>query len=147
MMGDIEEEHKFLCGMSEASINFRRMFSRAIWTGLLTLLAWIPFGHAESRALWNDRSLYAQFALDVAGDSPARIGHRVDFSRELTPDRRPTPSRVVPTRDGETDFPHASRQPTWQPAATLTPSGWRGFQEARLILPHDATAPPPPRRS
>ena len=124
-----------------------QMLSRAIWTGLLTLLAWIPFGHAGSRAVGSDRSLYAVSALDVASDSPARIGQRNGLPSELTADRRPTTPQVVPTHDGGTDVPLPSRRTAWRPAETLTPSGWRGFQEARLILPHDATAPPPPRRS
>jgi hypothetical protein len=119
------------------------MLSRAIWISLLTLLAWIPFGHAESRALRSDRSLYAQSALDVASDSPARIGQRNDFARELTAERRPTTPRALPTHGSETDLLLPNRQSTWRPAETLRPSGWRGFREARLIVPHDATAPPP----
>jgi len=119
------------------------MLARAIWISLVTLLAWIPFGHAESRAVRSDRSLYAQSALDVASDSPARIGQRNDLPRELTAERRPSTPRVVPTDGSETDLLLPSRQSTWRPAEALRPSGWRGFQEARLILPHDATAPPP----
>lgn len=124
-----------------------QMLSRAIWTALLTLLAWIPFGHAESRVVRSDRSLYALSALDVASDSPARIGQRNDLPRELTADRRPTAPRVVPTRESGSDVLLPSPRTAWQPAETRTPSGWRGFLEPRLILPHDATAPPPPRRS
>jgi hypothetical protein len=119
------------------------MLARAIWISLVTLLAWIPFGHAASRVLRSDRSLYAQSVLDVASDSPARIGQRNELPRELTADRRPTTPRVVPTHGNETHLRLPSRRSTWRPAETLRPTGWRGFQEARLILPHDATAPPP----
>ncbi|HKW50021.1 MAG TPA: hypothetical protein VJN70_21355 [Gemmatimonadaceae bacterium] len=119
------------------------MISRALWTGLLTLLAWIPFQQAGSHTSGSDRSLYAVSALDVASNSPARVGQRTDLPRELTADRRPPTPRVVPPHDNETDVLLPSRRPQWRPAQTLRPSGWRGFQEARLILPHDATAPPP----
>ena len=120
------------------------MLSRAIWTGLLALLAWLPIGHAESRAVRSERLLYAQSALDIATDTPARVAHRADLPQEITIDRRPAPPRVVPPHGTETALEHPSPRTTWRPADTLTPSGWRGFVDARLILPHDATAPPPP---
>src|SRR5690242_17598032 len=108
MMGDIEQEHKFPSEIGRAATTFRRMMSRALWTALLTLIAWIPFGHAESRALRSDRSLYALSALDVASDSPARIGQRSDLLRNVIRDRAPTPPRVLPTHDSGADVPAPS---------------------------------------
>ena len=122
------------------------MLSRALWITLLALLAWIPRGRAESRVVrtGNDRALFVVSALDVASDSPARIGERNGLTRELTNARRPATPRPLPVHESDGERV-AGRAAIWRPAVAPTPSGWRGFQETRLIAPHDATAPPPRR--
>ncbi|HZI41816.1 MAG TPA: hypothetical protein VFD67_08935, partial [Gemmatimonadaceae bacterium] len=78
---------------------------RALWTGLLALLAWLPIGRVESRAFRAEqphRTLFAVSAID-ASDSPARISDAGKTSRELAPDRRPTTPRIVSRVDGSDD--------------------------------------------
>jgi hypothetical protein len=147
-MRDIRRQHKFALGDDAVCGYLWRMFSRALWTGLLALLAWIPIGRAQSRDVRVDRgerTLFVVSALDVATDSPARVGEPRGLPRQLTSDRRPPTPRALPRVTDEAEQSASSRASTWRRAAAPTPSGWRGFQEKRLILPHDATAPPPPR--
>src|SRR5689334_21271963 len=71
------------------------MLMRALGTGLLALLAWLPVGHAQSRALrGNPRepALVITSALDLAADSPSRIGRVESFSARTLPPRRPVPA-------------------------------------------------------
>src|SRR3982750_1726085 len=70
-----------------------RMLMRSLCTGVLALLAWLPVGHAQSRVLRGnprDPALAATSALDIAADSPSRLGSANDVSpRPLPPPRHP----------------------------------------------------------
>ena len=143
-MLDIRREHKFRAGRDRLVRLFLRMFARALWTGLLALLAWLPIGRVESRAFRAEqphRTLFAVSAIDLA-DSPARISDGASTSRELAPDRRPTTPRALPRAGAAADRGTTYATEIWRPADNPRPTGWRGFLDRRLILPHDATAPP-----
>jgi hypothetical protein len=122
------------------------MLLRSLWTGLFALLAWMPIGHIQSRALdadGADRALFAVSALDVAVDSPARIAPSQTLPRVLAPDRRPpAPHGLYRLSDAE-GRAGSTISLVRPPAKDAQPTGWRGFRPKRLILPHDANAPPP----
>ncbi|HEX4683300.1 MAG TPA: hypothetical protein VH277_11340 [Gemmatimonadaceae bacterium] len=121
------------------------MLPRTLWTSLLVLLAWLPIGQAASRGVrvgQEHRTLFAITALDVATESPARAAEPGSLLRDVAPDRRPAPPRVGPKTSADAEQRVWSPSSSWRPATSPQPSGWRGFREKRLILPHDATAPP-----
>src|SRR2546430_16278457 len=125
------------------------MLPRTLWTCLLVVLAWLPILQAGSRAVWvgqEHRTLFAITALDIATESPARAAQPGRLLREVAPDRRPAPPRIVPTTSADAERQGWTPISTWRPARSPQPTGWRGFQEKRLILPHDATAPPADRK-
>ncbi|HKW09542.1 MAG TPA: hypothetical protein VJO33_04130 [Gemmatimonadaceae bacterium] len=118
------------------------MLSRALWTGLLALLAWIPIGRATVHAERTERALFVVSALDIATDSPARVGDRHDLPRQITTDRKPPTPRTLPRQDSDAEEPSSHVRSSSRSAADSQQSGWRGHQAKRLIAPHDATAPP-----
>ena len=127
------------------------MLARALWTSLLALLAWIPIGRLESRALHRERGervLFAISALDVAKDSPSRAAEQRIVPRQLAAARKPPTPRSLPPHTADAFRVETPTTVVWEPRPRPEPTGWRGFQSQRLIVPHDATAPPsPPRRS
>lgn len=120
------------------------MLSRALWTVVLALLAWIPVGRGNAWAMrgsFDDRVIVAISALDIAGESPARItafADRITFGSLKSPE----PSRtIVPVNDAARR--DSSVAAVRRPAGTPRQRGaWRAFREKRLSFPHDATAPP-----
>ena len=121
------------------------MLSRALWTGVLALLAWIPLGRVQSPLLGTergDRALFSISALDVATDPPARVGEAHSVRRQLAPARRALPWVIVPTHALDVEETSTARD-AGRVAESPSVSGWRGFQRRRLIFPYDATAPPP----
>jgi hypothetical protein len=123
------------------------MLPRALWTAVLALLAWLPVGRGQSRAVHVDlqeRALFAVSALDVATDPPSRFG---ELRVVATQAARPGNARRLsePGKDGPHSLAHvgSTRAPTWRPSPSPRPTGWRGYRDERLIQPHDATAPPP----
>ena len=118
---------------------------RSFCTGLLALLAWLPVGHAQSRVLrGNPRepALAAASALDVAANSPSRIGGAETFGVRTLPPRRPATTHsgdgshvadVVVLRGVNALSPVAApAMRRWAPRVRAT----------RLTIPYDATAPP-----
>jgi len=121
------------------------MFPRSLCTGLLALLAWLPVGHAQSRALrGNPRepALATASALDIAADSPSRIGSGGTFSVRTLPPRRlgrahlgdgPSFADVGVSLDVG-----ASQPENGLAARRLAPRA----RAKRLTIPYNATAPP-----
>lgn len=121
------------------------MLSRAVWTVVLALLAWIPVGRGNAwsmRGSLDDRAIVAISALDVAGESPARIASAADVRITRTSSRRPEAPRTI------VDAVDAVRRPSARAAlrgaSELRQQRrlWRAFREKRLSFPHDAIAPP-----
>ena len=122
-----------------------RMLPRSLCTALLALLAWLPLGHAQSLALrGNPRepALAATSALDIAADSPARIGTEENFSVRTLPFRRLDKAYggdggfladAVFLADVSTTRPNLGR---------VTGRDVSSARAKRLTIPHDATAPP-----
>ena len=121
------------------------MLLRSLCTGLLALLAWLPIGHAQSWALrGNPRepALAAASALDIAADSPSRIGSAGTFGVRTLPPRRLGKAHlgdgasfadvVAPLGVG------ALRPRDGQATPRLAPR----LRATRLTSPYDATAPP-----
>src|SRR3954471_3575853 len=119
------------------------MLTRSLCTGLLALLAWLPVGHAQSRVLRGnprDPALAATSALDIAADSPSRLGSANDVSpRTLPPPRHPGKVRggdgaaaieVVVGLGATAMRPNTGRAMRGQPLV---------LRERRLTIPHDAT--------
>ena len=122
------------------------MLTRSLCTGLLALLAWLPVGHAQSRALrGNPRepALAVTSALDLAADSPSRIGSGWSFSARSLPPRSPGRAHAG---DGasvaETVFRPVVGATRFITAETLDRHGPR-VRAKRVTIPYDATAPPP----
>jgi len=121
------------------------MLTRSLCTGLLALLAWLPVGHAQSRALRGnprEAALAATSALDLAAESPSRIGSAGSFSARTLPPRRPGRTHAG---DGAS-FAEAVFRPVvgatrFNTAQTLDRHGPR-VRAKRLTIPYDATAPP-----
>ena len=121
------------------------MLLRSLCTGLLALLAWLPIGHAQSWALRGDPrepALAGASALDIAADSPSRIGSGGTFSVRTLPPRRlgrtnlgdgATFADVVSPLDVGASRPLGGR--------AMRPSAPR-VRAKRLTIPYDATAPP-----
>jgi len=122
------------------------MLLRSLCTGLLALLAWLPIGHAQSWVLrGNPRgpALAAASALDIAADSPSRIGSAGSFSVRTLPPQRLGKAQLG---DGgsfaDIVFPFevgASRPLDGRTTRGLT----LRVRAKRLTIPYDATAPPP----
>ena len=121
------------------------MLLRSLCTGLLALLAWLPIGHAQSRALrGNPRepALAAASALDIAADSPSRVGSVGTFGLRTLPSRRLGKAHlgdgasfadvVAPSGVGASQ--PIDRQATHRVAPRV--------RAKRLTIPYDATAPP-----
>ena len=121
------------------------MLLRSLCTGLLALLAWLPLGHAQSWALrGNPRepALAAASALDIAADSPSRIGSAGTFGVRTLPPRRLGRAQLgdgasfadvfIPLDVG------ASRHRHGRAMRHLAPR----VRAKRLTIPYDATAPP-----
>ncbi len=122
------------------------MFPRTLWTVILTLLAWIPFGRGSTWAVCGslgDRAIAS--VLEAAADSPTRIARTVDLGIELGAPKRPEPARTflplvaTPREDSRSVAPvdGGGTRPERLP--------WRIFREKRLSFPHDAIAPPTSR--
>src|SRR3954466_2031204 len=121
------------------------MLMRSLCTGLLALLAWHPVGYAQSRVLrGNPRepALAATSALDVAADSPSRVGSANNVGPRTLPPRHPGKVRAG-------DGAAAVEAVFGQEATAVRPNTGRAMRgqpllprERRLTIPHDATAPP-----
>ena len=121
------------------------MLLRSLCTGLLALLAWLPVGHAQSWALrGNPRepALAATSALDIAADSPSRIGSADTFGVRTLPPRRP--DRGYGGGGGFiADAVVLGSASTTRPSVGRVVRGDVSSGRAkRLTIPHDATAPP-----
>ena len=121
------------------------MLMRSLCTGLLALLAWLPIGHAQSWALRgspHEPALAAASALDIAADSPSRIGSAGTFSvRTLPPRRLGRPLASDGASFGDVVFPLGvgpSRPIDGQATHRLAPR----VRAKHLTIPYDATAPP-----
>src|SRR5690348_12168451 len=79
------------------------MLSRAVWTVVLALIAWIPSGRGDawaSRGNRVDRAILSISALEVAAESPARIASALDGRLDPAPAKRPEASRtLIPTAE------------------------------------------------
>lgn len=121
------------------------MLMRSLCTGLLALLAWLPVGHAQSRVLRgnpHEPALAATSALDLAADSPSRIGGVGSYSTRTLPSRRPG---RVDAGDGAS-FAENVLRPVVSASRgiavqALDRHGPR-VRAKRLTIPYDATAPP-----
>jgi len=121
------------------------MLLRSVCTGLLALLAWLPIGHAQSRVLrGNPRepALAAASALDIAADSPSRIGSAGTFGVRTLPPRQLGKAQLG---DGASFADVvaplgivASLRIAGQATHRLAPR----VRANRLTIPYDATAPP-----
>ena len=135
-------EHK--CAGAAGGHYLSRMISRALTTALLALLAWIPFGQAQARAgraAYGESALSAASALDVAADSPSHVSERTTFRRDSAPPAKQRQPRIV--TDG--GICRGEKGPGASARSSNTRERerqWRGFPRRRLIVPHDATAPP-----
>ena len=121
------------------------MLSRAVWTVVLALIAWIPSGRGDawaSRGNRVDRAILSISALEVAAESPARIASTTDGRLDPAAAKRPEPSRTLTP---SADAPDIC---SWSVAANARTNvrrehfPWRAFRCKRLSFPHDATAPP-----
>jgi hypothetical protein len=120
------------------------MLSRALWTGLLALLAWVPIWRGQSALLRverGERALFAVSALDVANDQPSRVGEGSSLPR-LVSTRKPPTWRGLPTSAVDVELLGQPSDIRERRAAVPMPNDWRGFLPRRLVAPHDATAPP-----
>jgi hypothetical protein len=137
--------HKSAVSRGHGTDYLSRMLMRSLCTGLLALLAWLPVGHAQRWALRGsprEPALAASSALDIAADSPSRIGNAGTFSLRTLPPRRlgrahagegASFADVVLRRDVSATRPFGER--ATRPQAPRPPA-------ARLTIPYDATAPP-----
>lgn len=121
------------------------MLRRSFCTGLLALLAWLPVSHAQSRVLrGNPRepALAAASALDLAADSPKRIGSAETFGVRTLPPRR----LGLPHAGDGAGFADVAFRVDDGRAQPVAAAAVR-FQAprvcaTRLTIPYDATAPP-----
>jgi hypothetical protein len=121
------------------------MLMRSLCTGLLALLAWLPVGHAQSRVLRgnpHEPALAVTTALDLAADSPSRVGSAGSFNARTLPSRRPA---RLPVGDGAS-FAEVAFRPVFAVSLgdadrALDGRGPR-VRAKRLTIPYDATAPP-----
>jgi hypothetical protein len=120
------------------------MLTRALWTSLIALLAWLPLGRGQAlsaRANGGERTAAASVAFENAIDPPARVVRPVLAQHQLGADRKaPAPHGLATIVDaanplGRGGMPSAA-------ASRHVIARWRGFQTKRLVVPHDATAPP-----
>ncbi|HKN68190.1 MAG TPA: hypothetical protein VJW73_18020 [Gemmatimonadaceae bacterium] len=118
---------------------------RSLCTGLLALLAWLPVGHAQSRVLRgnpHEPALAVTSALDLAADSPSRVGSAGSFSERTLPPRRPP---RLPAGDGAS-FAEVAWRPVFVASRGIADEAQdrRGprIRAKRLTIPYDATAPP-----
>ena len=138
-------EHKLAVSRSGQTNYLSRMLMRSICTGLLALLAWLPVGHAQSRVLRgnpHEPALAITSALDLAADSPSRVGSAASFSARTLPSRRPA---RLPVGDGAS-FAEVAWRPVFAASRgiadeTQDRNGPR-VRATRLTIPYDATAPP-----
>jgi hypothetical protein len=122
------------------------MLMRSLCTGLLALLAWLPVGYAQSRVLrGNPRepALAATSALDVAADSPSRVGSTNNVGPRTLPPRHPGKVRAGDDGAGAVESvfgldANAMRPNTGRPSRRQPLL----LRAKRLTIPHDATAPP-----
>src|SRR5690242_13380638 len=74
------------------------MLSRAVWTVVLALVAWIPSGRGGAWTVRGDRAdrvIHSVSALEIAAESPARIASAVDAQINSASSKRPEPSRTL----------------------------------------------------
>jgi hypothetical protein len=121
------------------------MLLRSLCTGLLALLAWLPIGHAQSWALrGNPRepALATASALDIAADSPSRIGSAGTFSVRTLPPRRLGRAQIgdgASFADVVISLDVGALRPVdGRATRPLAPR----VRATRLTIPYDATAPP-----
>ena len=137
--------HKFALSRGRRTDYLSRMLMRSLCTGLLALLAWLPVGHAQSwvlRGSPREPALAATSALDIAADSPLRIGNAETFSlRTLSPRRlgRPQAGDGATFADVVLRFDVSATRPLGERATRAQAPRPRA---ARLTIPYDATAPP-----
>lgn len=139
-------QHKSAVSRSGQTNYLSRMLMRSFCTGLLALLAWLPVGHAQSRVLRgnpHEPALAVTSALDLAADSPSRVGSAEEsFSARAFPSRRPA---RLPAADGAS-FPEVAFWPVFAAARGIADAAQDRrsprVRATRLTIPYDATAPP-----
>lgn len=118
------------------------MLTRALWTSLLALLAWLPFGRGQAvlaRGERGTRVIVASYVFDGDVDAPGRVVRPAWAAPHASAQRRATPPDGLPTVASL-----GGRRPASSPRAHARQivAAWRGFRAKCLIVPHDATAPP-----